>query len=218
MSRLSDVKESWIGCQKCGLHVSRTRVVFSDGPETADIMIVGEGPGATEDAKGIPFCGVSGELFNEILRCAGISRQECYWTNAIRCHPYGNRAPLQPELDACRPLLLAEIEIIKPKVIIMAGQTAARTLMGTTSSMGSIAGKFTNINGIPAIAIYHPAAILRNKDLNPDRYMEYKKSVWASIKAVKKYIDEVRAGKQPEVKAEVVGKQKPAVDSQMSLL
>src|SRR6185369_622148 len=133
MSKLSEYKQEWVDCTRCNLcDGGRSKVVFSDGPETAEIMIVGEGPGAKEDQSGIPFSGPAGQLMTKALALAGINRHDCYWTNAVRCWPQINsksRAPKKDELDACLPLLMEEIRQIRPKVILLLGATAAKTLL-----------------------------------------------------------------------------------------
>lgn len=203
MSQLDKVKEQWAACQKCPLHASRSKIVFSDGPETAEVMIIGEGPGATEDELGKPFTGPAGLLFEKILASVQLKRNDCYWTNAVRCRPPGNRTPLAKELNACRPLLLAEVDLIKPKVIIAAGSTAAKTLLGLQGSMASVAGKFAKVRGIPAIVIFHPAAILHASSKDPRAYMNYKRSVWESMKKVRALLDDLHAGKGPDVQYEL---------------
>jgi DNA polymerase len=171
-------------------------VVFSDGPDTAKIILVGEGPGKTEDQTGVPFSGPAGELLNKILASVNIKRNEVYITNSVRCFPhdvsspYGSpRQPHTDELNACRPLLLAEIKFIRPRVIILAGATAVKTLLGAKATISSMAGKWATISGVSTMSIFHPASILHTSSYNTEMCLAYKKSVWNSMKEIRKFLD-----------------------------
>jgi len=200
-SELEKIKELWKDCTKCGLcKEGRKQVVFSDGPETAKIMIVGEGPGEYEDQKGIPFTGPAGQLMNKILESVKIAREDCYWTNTVRCRPYKNRTPTKEEMDICKPLLLDEIRLIKPRVIIIVGRPAAQDLIGLKGAIGEVAGQWTMVQGIPAIVIYHPAAILHTKDINPDLAQKYRMSIWNAMKSLREFLDDETKEPVPTVK------------------
>jgi DNA polymerase len=174
-------------------------VVFSDGPETADIMIVGEGPGAKEDALGIPFSGPAGQLLTKALAFAGIGRQDCYWTNAVRCWPQvqgKSRTPKKIELDTCLPLLMEEIRQIKPKVILLVGNTAAKTLLKHEGALGPSVGTWATINGIPTLTTWHPAAILHTSSHDENLSQQYKRDLWRDIKALRDVRNNLIKGRQ----------------------
>lgn len=206
MSKLSDYKQQWVGCTRCELcDGGRSQVVFSDGPETAEIMIVGEGPGAKEDASGIPFSGPAGQLITKALALAGIARQDCYWTNAVRCFPQVGgkaRTPKKSELDTCQPLLLEEIRQIKPKVIILLGATAAKSLLKHEGALTPIVGQWCKIGGIAAITTWHPAAILHTQKHNEEQSLQYKKDLWRDIKAVRDTLAKIKKGNSPTIAKE----------------
>jgi|GEM_PF-4160898 DNA polymerase len=190
MKTLEEVKVDWAHCQKCALsNFDRKQVCFSDGPDDAKIMLVGEGPGRTENDTGIPFTGPAGQLMNRILALVGIRRQDVYWTNCVRCHPPSNRTPLNDELEACRPLLLTEIEIIRPRVILLAGLTPVRNLLKTRATMAEMAGKWATIKGIPAICMYHPAAVLHTEHRDPHTCQKYKNSIWKCVREVQQFLN-----------------------------
>ena len=145
------------GCTRCGLCASRTHTAFARGSPRARLMVVGEAPGAEEDAAGIPFVGPSGELLDSMLRSVGI---EAYICNAVKCRPPGNRAPTPEELEACRDYLEAQIAEVRPAIILALGRTAMKALgMGFPERWR---GRWAWVYGIPALATYHPAYMLRN--------------------------------------------------------
>jgi len=197
MTELERVKQQWENCARCSLcALSHHKPVFSDGPETAEVICVGEGPAVQELRLGKPFVGPAGQLLDQVLDAASIGRANCYLTNAIRGFPPGTersvRRPTRVELEACRPLLLAEIELIKPKVIIAVGGTAATTLLRKDSDskdlkIMSIAGKWHWFEGIPVMPIPHPAAILHASRF-PEQQQEYKRVTWAAMKLVRDYL------------------------------
>ena len=203
MSKLSNYKETWKDCTKCGLcDGGRSRVVFSDGPETAEIMIIGEGPGAVEDQSGVPFSGPAGQLMTKVLALAGIQRQECYWTNSVHCWPQVNgkaKAPSREELDACKPLLLEEIRQIKPKVILLLGATAAKTILLHDGAIGPIIGQWATINGIPIITTWHPAAILHTQSHDEAKCKKYKSDLWRDVRAVRDTLSQIKKGTNPDI-------------------
>jgi DNA polymerase len=169
-------------CQKCPLGITRTKFVFGEGNPNADIMVIGEAPGADEDLQGLPFVGRAGQLLTKILESVGFRRQDVFIGNINKCRPPGNRVPSKNEVEACEPFLLKQIELIKPKFILALGLTAANTLMKSNYKMGDIRGKLFNYNGIQTLVTYHPAALLRNPN--------WKKPVWEDMKLLRKLYDE----------------------------
>lgn len=149
-------------CIKCELGKTRTKFVFGSGNPNADIMLVGEAPGADEDIQGLPFVGRAGQLLTKLLKNIGIDRNDVYICNILKCRPPNNRKPLPSEIEMCKPYLLKQIELIQPKVIIALGATAVEGLFNLKKKMGELRGKILNFNQIPVIVTYHPAALLRN--------------------------------------------------------
>ena len=151
-------------CKACDLHKTRNHVVFSDGNPTADIMLIGEAPGADEDATGTPFVGRAGKLLNEMLAEAGFSRKEDFYIcNTIKCRPPQNRQPEREEKAACEVYLKAQISLVKPKIILLCGATAASSFIDEEFKVTQIRGKWLNIfDGIESMVILHPSYLLRN--------------------------------------------------------
>ena len=152
-----------LGCPRCRLAQTRTRVVFGEGNPTADVMVVGEAPGADEDRTGRPFVGRAGKLLDLLLMSAGFARESVYICNVLKCRPPQNRNPLPDEVEACSPYLLRQVELVQPKVIVAFGTFAAQTLLGTDVSIGRLRGKMHQYRGVPLVPTYHPAALLRNQ-------------------------------------------------------
>lgn len=150
-------------CVACGLCKTRTQTVFGVGDETADWMIVGEAPGAEEDARGEPFVGQAGKLLDNMLSAIKLSRvKNVYIANVLKCRPPGNRDPEPGEVAQCSPLLARQIELVKPKLIIAMGRVAAQTLLNSDATIASMRGKLYRHQGVPTIVSYHPAYLLRN--------------------------------------------------------
>lgn len=165
-------------CRKCRLGEGRTHAVPGEGPADAEIMFIGEGPGFHEDRQGRPFVGASGNLLEELLASIGLTRQQVYIANVIKCRPPGNRDPLPDELEACRPYLDRQIELIRPKVIVTLGRfSMARYFPG--QSITRIHGQVKRVGNVAYIPLFHPAAALRNA-----RWMEAIKQDFARIPAV----------------------------------
>lgn len=157
-------------CVKCQhLACSRTQTVFGVGSPDAEVMFVGEAPGADEDAQGEPFVGRAGQLLTKIIRAMGFAREEVYIANILKCRPdmppgsFGNRAPTSVEMQTCRPYLLEQIEIIRPKVIVALGAVAVEGLLGTRGAMRELRGRWNSFSGTPLMITYHPAYLLRNQ-------------------------------------------------------
>lgn len=149
-------------CQQCRLHTTRTQVVFGDGSRTAQLMFVGEAPGADEDEQGLPFVGRAGQLLTKIIEAMGLKRSEVYIANCLKCRPPGNRPPQPDEIAFCDSFLLRQIELIRPKVICALGKHAAQTLLKTETPISQLRGKFFDYQGTKLLPTYHPAYLLRN--------------------------------------------------------
>jgi len=179
-------------CTKCDLGNTRKNFVFGVGNPNAEIVIIGEAPGADEDEKGEPFVGRAGQLLTKILEAIGLSREEVFICNILKCRPPNNRTPLPSETEQCEPYLYKQLEIIQPKFILAVGLTAANTLLKSTQKMGDIRGKFMNYHGVRMIVTYHPAALLRNPN--------WKVHAWEDVKMLRAAYDEyINKGVLPEV-------------------
>lgn len=161
-------------CRKCALGDTRTKFVFGTGDPDADLMFIGEGPGADEDAKGEPFVGRAGQLLNKIIEAIGMKREQVYICNIVKCRPPNNRAPLPAEEESCTPYLMKQIELVKPKFIVCLGRTAGQWILQTTDGLSAMRGRIHDFRGIGLIVTYHPAALLRNP--------EWKKPTWEDMK------------------------------------
>lgn len=170
-------------CVKCALGHTRTKFVFGVGNPNATLMLIGEAPGADEDAQGEPFVGRAGQLLNKILEAIHFRREDVYICNILKCRPPGNRTPQAEEVEQCIPYLQKQIELIKPKVILCLGLIAAQNLLGSHESLGRLRGKVLRYEGIPLMVTYHPAALLRNPN--------WKKPTWEDVQAVRKLHDEL---------------------------
>ena len=165
-------------CQRCGLCEKRSKIVFGDGNPNADILFVGEGPGAEEDKRGLPFVGKAGELLtNMIEKGIGLSRSDVYICNIVKCRPPQNRTPLPPEVAACRPFLDGQIQAVQPKVIVTLGKPAASLLLDREIAITRVRGTWHEYQGIPLMPTLHPAYILRQ--YTP----ENRRAVWEDLKA-----------------------------------
>lgn len=165
---LQELKLKCNECKTCGLHLTRNNVVFADGnPQSAKIILIGEAPGENEDLQGIPFVGRAGKLLNEFLAKAAISREkDLYIINTVKCRPPKNRVPSDAEKEACRIFLLAQVEIIKPEIILLCGATALKSFLGNKTPISKIRGEVLEV-GIKdkkykAMPIFHPSYLLRN--------------------------------------------------------
>jgi len=165
------------GCTLCPLHAKRTQVVFGVGNPDAELMFVGEAPGQDEDEQGEPFVGRAGQLLNKIITAMGYKRADVYIGNVNKCRPPDNRAPLPDEMDRCRPFLLRQIDIVRPKVICLLGATAVRGLLQSKDSISSIRGRFLRWRGILVMPTFHPAYLLRNPG--------EKRTVWEDVQKVR---------------------------------
>jgi uracil-DNA glycosylase len=170
-------------CTKCPLCKSRTNFVFGVGNPNADVMVIGEGPGAEEDAQGEPFVGRAGKLLNEILKAINFKREEVYIGNIVKCRPPGNRTPAAEEMDACIPYLKKQIDLIKPKLILCLGLTAAQGLLKKRDSLTKLRGQLFEYQGAKVMVTYHPAALLRNPN--------WKRPCWEDVQKFRQMYDEL---------------------------
>lgn len=154
--------EACLNCNRCGLRAGAKQVVFGRGNPSADIMFVGEAPGKQEDEQGMPFVGAAGNLLNKIFEATGINKDEVYITNVAKCRPPSNRFPQAEEVEACRPFLDAQINLIDPLIIVCLGALATRTLINPQAKISRIRGNWFEKNGIKIFPTYHPAALLRD--------------------------------------------------------
>ena len=170
-------------CTRCALASTRTQVVFGTGSSEADLVFVGEAPGAEEDKQGEPFVGAAGQMLTRIIEDGmKIQRSDVYICNVLKCRPPGNRDPKQDEAAACAPYLDAQLDIISPKVICALGKHAAHRLLKTDESTSRLRGRWHEYRGIPVRVTYHPAYLVRQTD--PEKLRAEKKKVWEDIKAV----------------------------------
>ena len=167
-------------CLRCPLHEKRTQVVHTTGNFEADLMFIGEAPGADEDELGVPFIGRAGQLLTKIIESIGYKREDVAIGNINRCRPPGNRAPTLVEAHTCRPFLLREIAVIKPKVIVVLGNTALHNLLDTKTGITKIRGQFQDYFGVKVMPTFHPAYLLRD----PNK----KREVWEDMKKVRDYL------------------------------
>ena len=182
---LEDLNAQICSCLKCPLGETRTKFVFGVGNPHATLLLIGEAPGVDEDAQGEPFVGRAGQLLNKILAAIGFGREKVYICNILKCRPPGNRKPAQDEVSHCIPYLKKQIEIIKPKLILCLGLTAAENLLRTKESLTKLRGRVLEYEGTPLMVTYHPAALLRNPN--------WKRPAWEDVQAARKLHDELVA-------------------------
>jgi DNA polymerase len=191
------IREDLGDCTRCKLHKGRTNLVFGVGNPRAELMFVGEGPGADEDAQGEPFVGRAGQLLNNMIKAMGLRREDVYIANVVKCRPPGNRTPEPDECETCSPFLMRQIAVIKPKVVVALGATAAKNLLAMNSSLGDLRGRFydfkpagsdSSFPGARLAVTYHPAYLLRDP--------RQKGEAWKDLQMVMKYL-----GLEPPKKA-----------------
>lgn len=187
---LDKIKEKCLHCQKCPLSKTRTNVVFSGGIPNHKMMLIGEAPGFYEDKQGEPFVGKAGQLLDKILASVGFSRKEhLYICNTLKCRPPENRDPLPEEETACREYLDAQIEILKPKIILLCGRIAAHAMLGTNQGITKIRGRwFEGPNFSKMMPIYHPSYLLRNDSREKG---SPKWQMWQDIQEIQKVYDQM---------------------------
>ena len=163
-----------MSCRACGLADTRTNVVFGGGAPTAEGLLVGEAPGASEDRQGEPFVGAAGKLLDDMLAMIGLRRQEIYITTSVKCRPPKNRDPMQTEQDACISFLRAQTKLIQPKIIVCLGRIAAMRIIKPDFKITREHGQWFEKSGIQMMAVYHPAALLRDPRRRPETFEDFK--------------------------------------------
>lgn len=174
---IEDIRLDIGNCTRCPLHEGRTKIVHTTGNFEADLLFIGEAPGANEDAEGVPFVGRAGQLLNKIIESIGMKREDVLVGNVNRCRPPGNRQPTLPEAHTCKPFLLREIAVVRPKVIVVLGNTATQNLLDTKTGITKLRGEFQDYFGIKVMPTFHPAYLLRD----PSK----KREVWEDMKKVR---------------------------------
>jgi DNA polymerase len=178
---LEDIRAFIGNCVRCTLCESRTKIVHSEGNRQADLLFIGEAPGANEDAEGRPFVGKAGQLLNKIIESIGLKREDVFIGNVNRCRPPQNRQPTPIEAATCRPFLLREIAVVRPKVIVVLGNTATQNLLDTKIGITKIRGEFQDYFGVKVMPTFHPAYLLRD----PSK----KREVWEDMKKVRDFLN-----------------------------
>ena len=173
VSALRLIREDIGECTRCALHKGRNKIVFADGDANARLMFVGEGPGADEDAQGLPFVGRAGQLLNNMIGAMGLKREEVYIANVVKCRPPQNRTPEPEEANTCSPFLFRQIDVVRPEVIVALGATAATYLLGLRQPLAGLRGRVHPFRGSKLIVTYHPAFLLRDP--------RQKKEAWADL-------------------------------------
>ena len=177
---LAEVRGDLGDCRRCALAGGRTHIVFGVGDPDADLMFVGEGPGEEEDRRGEPFVGKAGQLLTRIVEGAfGKTRTEVYIANVVKCRPPNNRDPAPEEIAACLPFLKRQIASVRPRVLVVLGAVAAKTLLPGVRSIGAARGRLHDFDGIPVVATYHPAYLIR---ASGDPLLQLKRKVWDDCK------------------------------------
>jgi uracil-DNA glycosylase family 4 len=181
LGSLDEIAEKVRKCTRCSLYATATSAVPGEGDPKADLVCVGEAPGAKEDETGRPFVGQAGQLLTKILAAIDLTREQVFICNVLKHRPPGNRNPLPEEVEACSPYLIRQLELIKPKVIVAFGTFAAQTLLQTKTPLGQLRGLVHRYHGIPLIVTYHPAALLRNP--------AWKRPTWEDVKLARRILD-----------------------------
>ena len=181
---IEDIRADIGNCTRCPLHEGRTKIVHTTGNFNADLLFVGEAPGANEDAEGVPFVGRAGQLLNKIIEAIGLKREDVLVGNINRCRPPSNRTPTLPEAHTCRPFLIREIAVMRPKVIVVLGNTACQNLLDTKVGISKLRGNFQDYYGVKVMPTFHPAYLLRD----PSK----KRETWEDMKKVRDYLNSLK--------------------------
>ena len=181
LQSIEEIAEIVRKCTRCDLYKTATKAVPGEGDPKAELVCVGEAPGAKEDETGRPFVGAAGQLLTKILAAIDLTRDQVFICNVLKHRPPGNRNPLPEEVEACSPYLIRQLELIKPKVIVAFGTFAAQTLLQTKTPLGQLRGLVHRYHGIPLIVTYHPAALLRNP--------AWKRPTWEDVKLARRILD-----------------------------
>lgn len=172
---LAKTREDLGECTRCKLHSTRHSIVFGDGNPKAELVFVGEGPGADEDEQGLPFVGRAGKLLTQMIEAMGLQRKDVYICNVVKCRPPGNRQPEEDEVRECSPFLMRQIDVIAPKVIVCLGAVAAKTLLQTNRGISQFRGEWLEFRGRKLMATYHPAYLLRNPPAKSEVWKDLQK-------------------------------------------
>ena len=175
MSEWEELRRQCMNCRSCGLAETRTNVVFGVGTPEAEVLFIGEGPGANEDAQGEPFVGRAGKLLDDMLAMIGLDRSRIYITNSVKCRPPQNRDPLNTEKEACRGYLRRQVELMRPKIIVCLGRISAAEIIKEDFKITREHGQFFERGGIQMMALYHPAALLRDPRKKPETFEDLKR-------------------------------------------
>ena len=178
---LAEVAQLVAACRACKLCEGRNKTVPGEGAAAARLVVIGEGPGRTEDETGRPFVGRAGELLTKILEAIKLPRDQVFICNIVKCRPPENRLPQYDEIAACLPFLYRQLELVKPKVILAMGGTAAQSLLNTKQSLGALRNQIHRFRGIPVVVTYHPAALLRNPN--------WKRPTWDDVRIAARLLD-----------------------------
>lgn len=185
---LRAIQEEIGDCTRCALHKGRNKLVFADGSPNARLMFVGEGPGADEDAQGLPFVGRAGQLLNNMIVAMGLTREEVYIANVVKCRPPSNRTPEPDEANTCSPFLFRQIDVVRPEVLVALGATAATYLLGQRQPLAALRGRVHPWRNTKLIVTYHPAFLLRDP--------RQKKEAWADLQIAMRELGLQLKGKQ----------------------
>ena len=188
MTEWEALKEECLRCQACTLAATRTNVVFGVGSENAEVLFIGEAPGANEDAQGEPFVGRAGKLLDDMLAMIGLDRSRIYITNSVKCRPPQNRDPLNVEQDACIGYLRRQAALVQPKIIVCLGRIAAKVIIKEDFKITQEHGQWFQRGGVQMTAIYHPAALLRDESKRPDTFLDLK-SIQAKVRELCEYTE-----------------------------
>ena len=169
-----ELEDSIKNCEKCNLCTTRTNIVFGVGNKNADIMFIGEGPGADEDTQGLPFVGKAGQLMDKAFIALGLDREKVYIANIVKCRPPQNRVPLEGEAEACMDYLRNQVHLVKPKIIVFLGSTALKNILGKDKSITQMRGIWIEQGEISYMPTWHPAALLRDENKKIDFFKDLK--------------------------------------------
>ncbi len=188
LQELKLLREQVLGCSQCSELVrNRHTIVFGSGNPKADLLFVGEAPGAEEDRQGLPFVGPAGQLLTKMIQAIQLSREEVFIANVLKCRPPGNRPPKPQEIENCEPFLKKQISLVRPKLICALGTFAAQTILKTATPISALRGRFHQYEGIPVLCTFHPSYLLRSPN--------EKKRAWEDLKKVRAFLDELKKEK-----------------------
>ncbi len=177
-SSLTDVRQQLGDCDRCPLHKGRGSILFGRGAEDADLFIIGEYPNTADDAQGILFSGEDGELLNKMLNAIGLEMEQVYIASIVKCRTDGKRQPAAKEISTCLPFLMAQLAVVKPKIICAMGSLAAQVLLKSQQPLIRLRGRWRQLNGIPLMATFHPSFLLKNGEM--------KRAAWQDLQAIQK--------------------------------